>query len=59
MDTDSISKWMKDWGMQLYTNKCKVIHFGNENSNFPYLINDEYLYRQCEIREGYLSHFFK
>ena len=27
--------------MQLNTNKCKVIHFGKVNSNFPYLIEDE------------------
>jgi hypothetical protein len=40
-DIDSISEWMKDWRMQLNTNKCKVIHFGKNNSNFPYLIEDE------------------
>ena len=36
-DIDSISEWMKDERMQLNTNKCKVIHFGKNNSNFPYL----------------------
>ena len=41
IDLDSISKWMNDWGMQLNTKICKVLHYGKGNLNFPYLISDE------------------
>ena len=41
MDLDSISKWMNDWGMQLNTKKCKALHYGKGNLNFPYLVSDD------------------
>ena len=40
-DLDSVSNWMKDWGMQLNTKKCKAIHYGKGNLKFPYVVRDE------------------
>ena len=40
-DLDSVSNWMNDWGMQLNTKECKVIHYDKGNLKFPYVLSDE------------------
>ena len=30
-DIDSVTNWAKEWLMELNSNKCKVMHFGNKN----------------------------
>ena len=39
-DIDSVNNWTKEWLMKLYSNKCKVMHFGNKNVRSDYFIDD-------------------
>jgi len=39
-DIVTMSKWCQMWGMNLNTNKCKVMHIGSSNQNNNYFIDD-------------------
>ncbi|MCQ7056700.1 reverse transcriptase domain-containing protein, partial [Clostridioides difficile] len=39
-DLNNIFIWSKTWGMNFNVEKCKVIHIGHNNINFPYTIDN-------------------
>ena len=40
-DLDKLTEWSKKWLMSFNVNKCIVIHFGYNNKNDSYRLNDE------------------
>ena len=40
-DIDKVCKWSSDWSTQLKIEKCKVVHFGNSNTEFDYTIDSK------------------
>src|SRR5579872_3623035 len=40
-DLELLSEWSKTWGLEFNVDKCKVIHFGRDNPNSVYAINDK------------------
>ena len=40
-DLWTLYKWSVDWQMEFNVNKCSVIHFGNNNKEFEYNMNDD------------------
>ena len=39
-DLDSVSEWARKWELQFNVDKCKVIHFGHDNPDTDYQMND-------------------
>ena len=35
-DLNNITEWSTTWGMEFNVEKCKTLHIGNKNINFPY-----------------------
>ena len=44
-DLDRLVAWAKKWQLECNTNKCEVLHFGNNNSSQNYLMNGSVLER--------------
>ena len=40
-DLETLYKWSVDWQIEFNVNKCSVIHFGNNNKEFEYNMNDD------------------
>ena len=40
-DLELLSEWSETWGLGFNVDKCKVIHFGRDNPNSVYAINDK------------------
>ena len=49
-DLDSFVQWAQDWCMQFNIEKCKVMHVGNHNIQFPYKM-DGILLEKCEVEK--------
>ncbi len=39
LDIDNLVEWSREWLMRLNEGKCKVMHIGKENQQYPYTIN--------------------
>ena len=46
-----LCSWADEWGMQFNVKKCNVIHFGRNNHNFEYKMNDVLLTSVSEERD--------
>ena len=42
-DLNALSKWSKDWLLNFHPEKCSVMHLGNSNPEFSYLLNERQL----------------
>ena len=40
-DLELLCKWSQTWGLDFNVDKCKVIHFGRDNPNTAYTINNK------------------
>jgi hypothetical protein len=40
-DLDKILEWSSTWQMPFNIDKCKVIHYGGNNQNYDYTLNDQ------------------
>lgn len=48
-DIDKVCQWSNDWSTQLNVEKCKVVHIGNNNTEFDYTIHSRPLVKSnCE-----------
>ena len=39
MGENLLQEWVKTWQMSFNYDKCKVMHFGNKNKEFKYVMN--------------------
>lgn len=42
-DLDKLMKWSSEWQLPFNVSKCKIMHYGNNNPEFVYRINDYHL----------------
>ena len=42
-DLNALSEWSKDWLLNFHPEKCSVMHLGNSNPEFSYLLNERQL----------------
>ena len=49
-DLETLYKWSVDWQIEFNVNKCSVIHFGNNNKEFEYNMNDDAIESSKEER---------
>src|SRR5690349_2989857 len=42
-DLKLLSEWSQIWGLEFNVDKCKVIHFGRNNPNTVYVLNNKTL----------------
>jgi len=47
-DLDSLSEWAQKWELAFNVDKCKVIHYGNNNPNQQYTMNNKPLQAATE-----------
>ncbi|CAF0888156.1 unnamed protein product [Brachionus calyciflorus] len=48
-DLDNVCKWSKDWSAELNLEICKIIHVGNNNTKFDYMMESQSLTKSdCE-----------
>ena len=40
-DLERLCNWSQKWGLEFNVDKCKVIHFGRDNPNTTYTINNK------------------
>jgi len=50
-DIDNLSKWAQKWQMKFNASKCKVLHFGSNNSRLDYSIEGNRLENSVEERD--------
>ena len=50
-DLKSLVSWSKDWQMLFNIDKCKVMHFGHDNSLVHYCMNSMQLQNVKEERD--------
>lgn len=54
---DRLVEWASKWAMEFNTKKCKIIHVGNRNPGYKYVLNGEELHEVDEEKDiGVLVH---
>jgi hypothetical protein len=50
-DLHKLTEWSSTWQMKFNADKCKVLHFGNNNKQHDYLIGDKVLEKSSEEKD--------
>jgi len=50
-DLDKLHRWSLKWEMKFNASKCKVIHFGHNNPQFPYIIEGQILEKSSQEKD--------
>ena len=50
-DINSLCEWAEKWQMSFNADKCNVIHFGSNNTNYPYKMFDQLLNKSSSEKD--------